>query len=103
MSFETVLKSKYDINPATYMQKARKRANSLGYNLPLSFATDGTHKLEYDGIKFGNQANRDFIIYSLTNTTEKAKKMKKAYWARMFAQTGGREITKKMKLTKIIW
>ena len=103
MKFETILKNKYNINPSTYMEKARKRAASLGYNINnLSFSDDGKHKMDYDGISFGNVDNKDFIIYSLISP-EKAYRKKKAYHARMFADIPGREITKKMRLTRILW
>jgi len=101
MKFEEILKTKYNINPTTYMNKARKRANSLGYTSELKFSDDGQHKLEYQGEKFGNVDNKDFIIYSLTEGKEKADRMKKAYHARTFAP--GRKITQKMRYTAINW
>lgn len=102
MSFESILKSKYNIEPSEYMAKARKRADGLGYTSELKFADDTEHKLEYNGIKFGNVCCKDFIIYSI-KSPEKAEMKKKAYHARMFATSKGRVITPKMKLTKIIW
>ena len=83
------------------MNKARKRANSLGYTSELNFCDDAQHKLEYMGEKFGNVDNKDFIIYSLTEGKEKADKMRKSYLARTFAP--GRKITQKMKYTRINW
>ena len=75
----------------------------MGFTGELKFSDDGVHKMEYDNIKFGNVCCRDFIIYSMTSTPERAEMKKKAYHSRMFASSADRTITKKMKLTKIIW
>jgi hypothetical protein len=104
MKFEQILKSKYNIEPSKYMEMARERADKLGYDLDkLKFADDDTHKLEYDGVKFGNVCCKDFIIYYLKDGKEKAEEKRKLYHKRMFATSEGRTITKKMKLTKIQW
>jgi len=103
MKFESILKKKYKIDPSEYMSRARKRADGLGYTGELKFADDGVHKMEYGGEKFGNVCCRDFIIYSLTSTPEKAEQKKKSYHARMFAASANRVITPKMKKTKILW
>jgi len=103
MKFETILKSKYNIEPSKYMSMAKQRANKLGYTKELNFADDGQHKLEYDGIKFGNTENKDYIIYYITQGEDKANRMRRAYHSRMFAEKSGRTITKKMRLTQINW
>ena len=101
MKFEEILKTKHKINPTEYMSIARRRANNLGYTSELKFSDDGQHKLEYMGEKFGNVDNKDFIIYLLTEGKEKANKMRRSYLARTFAP--GKNITQKMKYTRINW
>ena len=104
MKFETLLKSKYNIEPSKYMEMANERASKLGYDLDkLKFADDGIHKFEYDNIKFGNTCCKDYIIYYLTEGKEKAEEKRNQYHKRMFAASKDRVITKKMKLTKINW
>lgn len=104
MQFEQILKSKYNIEPSKYMEMARERADKLGYDLDkLKFADDDTHKLEYDGVKFGNLNNKDYIIYLITEGKEKANTKRRLYRTRMFADKPGRTITKKMRLTSINW
>jgi len=62
--FKTQLKS-IGMTPATYLKKAKSKAKSEGYDPKLlMFATDGIHKLELQGSKFGRVGYKDFIMWS---------------------------------------
>ncbi len=76
------------INPLVYLKKVRQVAKNQGY-LPLliNFSDDDTHKLEYNGKKFGSSYNNDYIIYKILYergmyTKEEIINKRDAYWAR---------------------
>jgi hypothetical protein len=53
------------MNKKLFLLVAKHRAKEAGYNPDkLSLATDGVHKLNYDGNLFGNVNYKDFIQYS---------------------------------------
>ena len=48
-----------------YLKKAKAKAKKAGYDpKKLSLCSDGVHKLDYDGVKFGRVGYGDHIIYS---------------------------------------
>ena len=81
-----ILESKIDDD--LYLKIAKSKARQAGYNPALLILSkDKKHKLEYDGVKFGKQGYKDFIIYSiLANkgliTKEEALKHRNAYLSR---------------------
>ena len=67
-----------------YLTIARQNAKKAGYNDydKIKIASDGKHKLELNGVKFGALGYGDFIKYSIDGNEDKATKARKAYLAR---------------------
>lgn len=67
-----------------YLKKAKAFAKKAGYKNwnNLKYATDGVHKLELDGVKFGRKGYGDFIEYGIEEGPKSAQKHRKAYLAR---------------------
>lgn len=67
-----------------YLKKAKAFAKKAGYKNwnNLKYATDGVHKLELDGVKFGRKGYGDFIDYGMNDGSKEAQKHRKAYLAR---------------------
>jgi hypothetical protein len=66
--FKAQLKS-LGMTPASYLKKAKSKAKSEGYDPKLlKFATDGVHKLELQGSKFGRVGYKDFLLWSHTDS-----------------------------------
>ena len=79
--FQDKLRS-YNINPKTYIDIARKRAEYLGYSPSLlTFSSNPKKKLNYADRDFGATGYKDYIIYHLTDPTT-ADRKRKSYWAR---------------------
>lgn len=76
------------LDEKTYLKLAKLRAQIAGYDPALlKLSTDGIHKLEYNGVKFGREGYNDFIIYMYKAykgeiTQEEALKHKKNYLSR---------------------
>ena len=76
------------LDEKTYLKLAKLRAQIAGYDPSLlKLSTDGIHKLEYNGVKFGREGYNDFIIYMYKAykgeiTQEEALKHRKNYLAR---------------------
>jgi hypothetical protein len=72
-----------NISPLRYLQIMRYIAEKNGYNPRLlDFATNNTHKLNYNGVNFGSAMYKDYIIYLLTDTADTAEKRRSAYLKR---------------------
>jgi hypothetical protein len=64
-AFKTQLQHQ-EINANEYLNLARNVAINRGYNPALlSFADDKTHKLNYNGVKFGRIGYNDKLIYAI--------------------------------------
>lgn len=85
--FRKMLK-KLGITQKKYLQIMQKIAKNAGYNKPLKISKDGTHKLEYDGVKFGKSDYMDYILYMLSEGKETAKKHRKNYLKRTAKMKG---------------
>jgi len=73
---------KYNIEPKLYLDVARKRAYSKGYDPSLlHFSRDSKKKLCYGGIDFGASGYKDYILYTLIEP-DKADSRREAYWKR---------------------
>ena len=67
-----------------YLAEAKEFAKKAGYENwdNLKYATDGVHKLELDGVKFGRKGYGDFIDYGMKDGAKEAQKHRSAYLAR---------------------
>ena len=67
-----------------FLKKAKAFAKKAGYKdwNDLKLATDGIHKLELNGVKFGRKGYGDFIEYGMEEGPASAQKHRKAYLAR---------------------
>jgi hypothetical protein len=67
-----------------YLKKAKAFAKKAGYAdwKNLKYATDGVHKLELNGVKFGRKGYGDFIDYGMKDGAKEAQKHRSAYLAR---------------------
>ena len=78
MTFRAFL-TQHGIAPALYLRLARQRARASNLYDParLQFATDSTHKLQYDGVSFGAAGYKDYILYRLLDgdTVARAKRV----------------------------
>lgn len=75
--------SVYNINPAKYLNIAKKKAAQAGYDPALlKFSDKPRYKLEYDGTHFGHSSYPDFIVYSLLAEKGEYEKYTKEYAAR---------------------
>ncbi len=75
--------SVYNINPALYLNIAKKKAAQAGYDPALlKFSDKPRYKLEYDGTHFGHSSYPDFIVYSILAEMGEYEKYTKAYAAR---------------------
>ena len=78
----------YDIagagNKGDYLKTAKAFAKKAGYKdwNKIKYATDGVHKLELNGVKFGRKGYGDFIDYGMKEGDKEAQKHRKAYLAR---------------------
>jgi len=54
------------ITQKKYLELMTIIAKKNGYDQPLKISKDKKHKLEYDGVKFGNSNYLDYILYWLT-------------------------------------
>ena len=71
-----------EIDPKTYIDIARKRAEHSGYDPSLlSFSSNPKKKLDYAGRDFGATGYNDYIIYHLKDP-KTADKKRKNYWKR---------------------
>ena len=79
--FQDKLKQ-YNIDPTLYLDIARKRAYSKGYDPALlHFSRDSKKKLKYKDTNFGASGYKDYILYSLIEP-DKADSRREAYWKR---------------------
>ena len=63
------------MSEAAYMKKAKSKAKKAGYDpKKLSMCSDGVHKLDYDGVKFGRVGYGDHILYSFLEKSGEAPK-----------------------------
>lgn len=63
------------MSEAEYMKKAKSKAKKAGYDpKKLSMCSDGVHKLDYDGVKFGRVGYGDHILYSFLEKSGEAPK-----------------------------
>jgi len=70
---------KHKIDHQQYMRMAKESAKKAGYDQSLlTFSTDGIHKLDYNGTKFGRVGYKDYIIYKLSDP-KKAEQAKERY------------------------
>jgi len=73
---------------STYLRQARAKAKAYGLDpKKLKLATDGKHKLDYDGVKFGLKHYNDFLLWSAEEKAGRvpagtAEKKRKLYRAR---------------------
>ena len=71
-------------NKGDYLKAAKAFAKKAGYKdwNKIKYATDGVHKLELNGVKFGRKGYGDFIDYGMKDGNKEAQKHRKAYLAR---------------------
>lgn len=71
-------------NKGDYLKTAKAFAKKAGYKdwNKIKYATDGVHKLELNGVKFGRKGYGDFIDYGMKEGDKEAQKHRKAYLAR---------------------
>ena len=73
---------------SAYLRQARAKAKAYGLDpKKLKLATDGKHKLDYDGVKFGLKHYNDFLLWSAEEKAGRvpkgtAEKKRKLYRAR---------------------
>jgi len=91
-----------------YLKKAKAFAKKAGYKdwKNLKYATDGVHKLELNGVKFGRKGYGDFIEYGMKEGPQKAQKHRKAYLARATKMPGewkDEPMSKNNLAIKVLW
>jgi hypothetical protein len=78
--FKTYLKEVQKVSPIKYMNLVKKNAKENGYDTSkIKWATDGKHKLEYDGVKFGAMKYMDYLLYQLKEGKGMAEIKRKNY------------------------
>ena len=95
-------------NTDDYLKKAKAFAKKAGYKdwKNLKYATDGVHKLELNGVKFGRKGYGDFIEYGMKEGPQKAQKHRKAYLARATKMPGewkDEPMSKNNLAIKVLW
>ena len=95
-------------NKDEYLKKAKAFAKKAGYKNwnNLKYATDGIHKLELDGVKFGRKGYGDFIDYGMKEGAKEAQKHRKAYLARATNIKGSwkdEPMSKNNLAIKVLW
>lgn len=91
-----------------YLAEAKEFAKKAGYENwdNLKYATDGVHKLELDGVKFGRKGYGDFIEYGMKEGAKEAQKHRKAYLARATKMPGewkDEPMSKNNLAIKVLW
>ena len=102
--FQDKLRS-YNIEPKLYLDIARKRAYSDGYDPALlHFSRDPKKKLSYAGRDFGASGYKDYILYSLLEP-ELAEKRRENYSKRALrtAMETNDKYSPAMLSLKILW
>jgi len=95
-------------NKDDYLKKAKAFAKKAGYKdwKNLKYATDGVHKLELNGVKFGRKGYGDFIEYGMKESPQTAQKHRKAYLARATKMPGewkDEPMSKNNLAIKVLW
>jgi hypothetical protein len=95
-------------NKEDYLKKAKAFAKKAGYKdwNNLKYATDGVHKLELNGVKFGRKGYGDFIEYGMKEGPQTAQKHRKAYLARATKMPGewkDEPMSKNNLAIKVLW
>jgi len=100
------------MNKKLFLLVAKHRAKEAGYDPDkLSLATDGVHKLNYDGNLFGNINYNDFIQYSYLEsickmTAQEVDDHRRRYLARATRIKGdwrSNSTSPNMLAIKILW
>jgi len=91
-----------------YLKKAKAFAKKAGYAdwNNLKYATDGVHKLELNGVKFGRKGYGDFIDYGMKEGNKEAQKHRSAYLARATKIKGSWKddpMSKNNLAIKVLW
>ena len=94
-------------NQKKYLSMVKIIAASAGYDSnKLSLANDGKHKLDLNGIKFGNIEYPDFVLLLINGQKEDAVKRRNSYLARTAKIRGdwkSDKFSKNNLARKIIW
>jgi len=70
-------------NGAEYLRIMKSIAETAGYDPDeLTLAKDGIHKLDLNGIKFGNIQYPDFILFIMSGEIDEAKKRRRNFLTR---------------------
>lgn len=70
-------------NGAEYLGIMRSIAETAGYDPDeLTLAKDGIHKLDLNGIKFGNILYPDFILFIMSGEIDEANKRRRNFLTR---------------------
>jgi hypothetical protein len=95
-------------NKGDFLGQAKAFAKKAGYKNwnNIKLATDGVHKLELNGVKFGRKGYGDFIEYGMKDGEKEAKKHRKSYLARATKMPGnwkGDKMSKNNLAIKVLW
>lgn len=94
-------------NENEYLRLMKIIAKDAGYNEDdLNLANDGIHKLELNGVKFGNIEYPDFILFIMNEEYEEAYKRRRNYLIRSASIKGDWKddpFSKNNLARKIIW
>ena len=97
---------------STYLRQARAKAKAYGLDpKKLKLATDGKHKLDYDGVKFGLKHYNDFLLWSAeekagrvpAGTAEKKRKLYRARAEKIKGEWKANKVSPNNLAIHILW